>query len=536
MAELMARASSRSSGCACSGSRSRTAARTCSATRAGRRRRADADVQRPHGHVVLGPRALARAASPASSRRAFVRDGRLYGLGISNMKGALAATSRRCARSATQARCAATCMIAAVARRDREDAVGRRAGRGVPRLRGRLAPPRRRTAASPDMCILGEPTEQKLVLGHFGSLWLRLTTHGPRSSTRRSRRAGARRTRSCACARCSTRARVAAGAGRRRCPTATCAAWRTSARSRAASAGASRGRRTGPTSSSTCACRPTSRWRRRGARRSSSRRGARTGVEAEVYVTAPGAEIDEAHPLVGALDEAHEEVFGAAPGARRDALVLGRVGAHALRDRDRQLRHLVRAAGPGVRREPRDRRARARSPRSTRARRRGSAESHERGLDDRTASRGRQRRRPRAASTVRRHRRGVRRSYTTTVAEDDDQRSRDRVEASRARRRGGFDHAGRLLRRHATGVRRPASFGAPRVPEGCCSCITFRVDVAGAMRRSVRPWIADATTRSDAGQLGLRRRGMKLVTFGEGRVGRLDGDEIAVLDVPTMRE
>ena len=29
---------------------------------------------------------------------------------------------------------------------------------------------------------------------------------------------------------------------------------------------------------------------------------------------------------------------------------------------------------------------------------------------------------------------------------------------------------------------------------------------------------------------------MKLVTFGEGRVGRVEGDEIAVLDVPTMRE
>ena len=37
------------------------------------------------------------------------------------------------------------------------------------------------------------------------------------------------------------------------------------------------------------------------------------GVEAEVYVTAPGAEIDEVHPLVGALESAHAEVFGAAP-------------------------------------------------------------------------------------------------------------------------------------------------------------------------------------------------------------------------------
>ena len=37
------------------------------------------------------------------------------------------------------------------------------------------------------------------------------------------------------------------------------------------------------------------------------------GIEGEVYVTAPGAEIDEGHPLVGALDAAHAEVFGATP-------------------------------------------------------------------------------------------------------------------------------------------------------------------------------------------------------------------------------
>jgi acetylornithine deacetylase/succinyl-diaminopimelate desuccinylase-like protein len=37
------------------------------------------------------------------------------------------------------------------------------------------------------------------------------------------------------------------------------------------------------------------------------------GVDGEVYVTAPGAEISADHPLVGALDQAHEEVFGAAP-------------------------------------------------------------------------------------------------------------------------------------------------------------------------------------------------------------------------------
>jgi acetylornithine deacetylase/succinyl-diaminopimelate desuccinylase-like protein len=34
------------------------------------------------------------------------------------------------------------------------------------------------------------------------------------------------------------------------------------------------------------------------------------GIEGEVYVTAPGAEIDEDHELVVAIDMSHEEVFG----------------------------------------------------------------------------------------------------------------------------------------------------------------------------------------------------------------------------------
>ena len=37
------------------------------------------------------------------------------------------------------------------------------------------------------------------------------------------------------------------------------------------------------------------------------------GVEGEVYVTAPGAEIDEGHALVAAIDAGHEAVFGAPP-------------------------------------------------------------------------------------------------------------------------------------------------------------------------------------------------------------------------------
>ena len=37
------------------------------------------------------------------------------------------------------------------------------------------------------------------------------------------------------------------------------------------------------------------------------------GIEGEVYVTAPGSEIDEGHELVAAIDASHEEVFGATP-------------------------------------------------------------------------------------------------------------------------------------------------------------------------------------------------------------------------------
>jgi len=37
------------------------------------------------------------------------------------------------------------------------------------------------------------------------------------------------------------------------------------------------------------------------------------GVEGEVYVSAPGAEIAEDHPLVAALDASHAEVFGSPP-------------------------------------------------------------------------------------------------------------------------------------------------------------------------------------------------------------------------------
>jgi acetylornithine deacetylase/succinyl-diaminopimelate desuccinylase-like protein len=55
------------------------------------------------------------------------------------------------------------------------------------------------------------------------------------------------------------------------------------------------------------------------------------GVEAEVYVTAPGARIADDHPLVAAVDAAHEAVFGTQPARDvtrwfSDASVLTRYG------------------------------------------------------------------------------------------------------------------------------------------------------------------------------------------------------------------
>ena len=185
-----------------------------------------------------------------------------------------------------------------------------------------------------DMCILGEPTENKLVLGAFGLALAQafdpraVRTHGlqrrtPRRELDREDAPGAHR-------RCSSGCRP----GRRRCRTATYVASRTWGRSRAVSAGARRGRHIAPTSTSTCACRPTCRWRMRGGRRSSSRARS-TASRRRSYVTAPGAEIDEGHPLVAALEAAHADVFGVYARARCHALVFGRVGAHAVRDRDR---------------------------------------------------------------------------------------------------------------------------------------------------------------------------------------------------------
>src|SRR3954451_9243657 len=115
---------------------------------------------------------------PGFQPHAFVRDGRLYGLGISNMKGALA-----CYVEAVRAlqedgvRLRGDVLIAAVCGEIEKTQQGEAQGA---EYRGYAAGTRYLVTHGgvADMCLLGEPTEGKVVLGHFGALWLRIRVHG----------------------------------------------------------------------------------------------------------------------------------------------------------------------------------------------------------------------------------------------------------------------------------------------------------------------------------------------------------------------
>lgn len=274
---------------------------------------------------------------PGFQPRAFVEEGRLYGLGISNMKGALA-----CYVEALRAlddagvRLRGDLMVAAVCGEIEKAQHGDAQGaeyRGYAAGSSYLV----RHGGVADMCILGEPTESKLVLGHFGSLWARISTRGPFVHTAFAE--GRREESSIVRMRSVLDAVLEwieawegdpENAYRGLRPVVNIGAirggfgWRVS--------------RTPHRTDLHLDVRvpPTKEMAR--ARdevlalvRSLRERFPEFGIEGEVYVTAPGAEIDERHPLVAALEAAHTEVFGAPPerGATRwfsDASVLTRYG------------------------------------------------------------------------------------------------------------------------------------------------------------------------------------------------------------------
>ena len=256
---------------------------------------------------------------PGFQPKAFQRDGRLYGLGISNMKGALACYVEA-VRTLQDAgvRLKGDVLIAAVAGEIEKtqylDATGGE-------FRGYAAGTRYLVTHGgvADMCLLGEPTEGKVVLGHFGSLWLRIRVHGNFIHTAFSE--GKRGQNSI------LRAHEVLGAVQEWIPT-----WEDDPANsyRGAKAivniGAIEGGfgwrvsrtphhtdlfldvRVPPTKEMAVARSEVLDWVR-----SLGERFPDYGVEGEVYVTAPGAEIEEGHELVAAIDAAHEEVFGAKP-------------------------------------------------------------------------------------------------------------------------------------------------------------------------------------------------------------------------------
>ena len=249
----------------------------------------------------------------------LVEDGRLYGLGISNMKGALACyvEALRALRDAG-VRLRGDVLVAAVCGEIEKAQQGDAQGA---EYRGYAAGSRYLVSHGgvADMCILGEPTEGRVVLGHFGSLWLRLSTHGTFVHTAFTE--GRRDLNSILRMRevldgvlewipswegdpgnsyRGTRpivnvSAVQGGFG-----------WRVSRTPHRTDLFLDV--RVPPTKEMGVARREVLEMVRGLAAQFPD-----YGVEGEVYVTAPGAEIDEAHPLVGAIDAAHASVFGSAP-------------------------------------------------------------------------------------------------------------------------------------------------------------------------------------------------------------------------------
>jgi acetylornithine deacetylase len=116
---------------------------------------------------------------PGYKPHAVVKNGVIYGLGIYNMKGALI-----CYTQAVKAlqRAGVTLqgdvILGAVAGEIEKAQWGEYTGKEY-RGYGYGSHYLVNHGIVPDMCILGEPTDMHLVLEHYGSLWVRFSTHGP---------------------------------------------------------------------------------------------------------------------------------------------------------------------------------------------------------------------------------------------------------------------------------------------------------------------------------------------------------------------
>jgi acetylornithine deacetylase len=250
--------------------------------------------------------------------RALVKDGRIYGLGISNMKGALACylEAVRAVRDAG-VRLSGDVLIACVVGEIEKTQWGEEF-RGA-EYRGYAAGSRYLPTHGgvADMCILGEPTEQRVVLGHFGTMWARISTYGPFIHTAFS--SGRMQENSI------VRMREVLDEVLAWIPE-----WERRSRYRGldgvVNVGSIRGGypwrvsrtpnrtdlfldiRVPPTMPMPEAKRALAELVRELRSRHPDH-----GIDYEVFVTAPGAEIDERHPLIQAIDAGHSRVFGQPP-------------------------------------------------------------------------------------------------------------------------------------------------------------------------------------------------------------------------------
>ena len=276
---------------------------------------------------------------PGFQPRGFVKDGHLYGLGISNMKGALCCYVEA-ARALMEAgvRLKGDLMIAAVAGEIEKTQWGEFRGR---EYRGYAAGSRFLVSHGgvADMCILGEPTEQKIVLGHYGAIWMRVSTSGPFVHT--AFFDGRLEENSI------VRMQAVLDAVREWIPSweerTTYAGHRGIVGIGAIKGGfAWRASRTPYRTDLFLDIRVPPTMPMAEARaalgdfvRELRARFPEHGIESEIYVTAPGSQISEDHPLIAAIDEGHEVVFGTRPERDTvrwfsDASVLTRYGIESV--------------------------------------------------------------------------------------------------------------------------------------------------------------------------------------------------------------
>jgi acetylornithine deacetylase/succinyl-diaminopimelate desuccinylase-like protein len=261
--------------------------------------------------------------APGFKPQAQAGGGRITGLGIANMKGALACyvevvRALQDAKIRLRGDIVVAAVVGEIEKTQWGDDFRGRQYRGYAVGSSYLV----RHGGIADCCILGEPTEGRIVLGHYGALWARISTRGPFVHTAFSEgRLGENaivRVREVLDAVLEwipgweeraeyggLKGVVNLGAVRGGYP------WRVSRTP--ARADLFLDVRVPPTMPMTEARAAVMELAGDLAERFPD-----YGIEADVYVTAPGAEIAEDDPLVEAIDEAHRTVHGYA--AERDVV------------------------------------------------------------------------------------------------------------------------------------------------------------------------------------------------------------------------